>query len=106
MIAVALVVLTGVMLGVAVILTIVRMINGPTAVDRAISNEVLVSTMVCALGVEAAINRHNTTVPILVSLSLVGFLASVAVARFVARDRDGTQIGDDSAAETGPGVIR
>ncbi|MDO5627740.1 MAG: monovalent cation/H+ antiporter complex subunit F [Mobilicoccus sp.] len=98
MIASLVVIATGVMLTVAVLLATLRMIKGPSAVDRAVAQEVFVATLVCALGIEAALNRHNTTVPILVSLSLVGFLCSVAVARFVAKDRDGTQIGGDPSA--------
>ena len=45
-----------------------------------IGSEVLVAIVICALGVEAAVNRHTTTLPLLVSLSMLGFLGSVAVA--------------------------
>ncbi|GAB3623095.1 hypothetical protein GCM10027418_11770 [Mariniluteicoccus endophyticus] len=81
-------VVIGVMLTVAAALTVHRIVRGPSVADRAVANEVLVATMICALGVEAAITRHVSTVPILVSLSLVGFLSSVAVARFVGRDQE------------------
>ncbi len=97
-----------VVLVVAVVLCLVRLVRGPSAVDRAVANEVLVSTVICAIGIEAAVNRHATTLPILVSLSLLGFLASVAVARFVARDHDGVQLGGDVGwvPESGPGERR
>lgn len=74
-------------LGVAAALTIYRMTAGPTMLDRVIAMDVLVAIVVCGLGVEAAFNRHATTLPILVVLSLVGFVGSVSVARFAARDR-------------------
>lgn len=74
-------------LGVAAALTVYRMTAGPTMLDRVIAMDVLVAIVVCGLGVEAAINRHATTLPILVVLSLVGFVGSVSVARFAARDR-------------------
>ncbi|MCU1688784.1 MAG: multiple resistance and pH regulation protein [Pseudonocardiales bacterium] len=74
-------------LGVAAALTIYRMAAGPTMLDRVIAMDVLVAIVVCGLGVEAAFNRHATTLPILVVLSLVGFVGSVSVARFAARDR-------------------
>lgn len=83
------------MLGASAFLALARMVKGPSVIDRAISNEVLVSTMVCALGVEAALTRHDTTLPILISLALVGFLASIAIARFVSRDRDVIDPGPD-----------
>ncbi len=77
----------GVLFG-AAMLVVVRIIRGPSVLDRVVATDVLVSIVVCALGVEAALARHSTTLPILISLSLVGFVGSVAVARFVARDRD------------------
>mgnify|MGYP002653312387 CR=1 FL=1 len=53
--------------------------NGTTAAAL----EVLMGILICSLGVEAAVHRHTTTLPVLVSLSLIGFLGSVSVARFV-----------------------
>lgn len=73
-------------LAVSAMLSLWRMVRGPSVVDRAVANEVLIGVMICALGLEAAVTRHDTTLPILISLSLVGFLASVAVARFVGGD--------------------
>lgn len=73
-------------LGISAMLSLLRMVRGPSIVDRAVANEVLMGVMICALGVEAAVTRHDTTLPILISLSLVGFLSSVAVARFVGGD--------------------
>ncbi len=78
--------LVSAVLAVSAMLSLWRMVRGPSIVDRAVANEVLMGVMICALGVEAAVTRHDTTLPILISLSLVGFLASVAVARFVGGD--------------------
>lgn len=80
-------VIGGVLLASA-LLTLSRMIMGPSVLDRAVASDVMVSVMVCTLGVHAAFNEGSSTLPILISLSLVGFMGSVAVARFVARDRD------------------
>jgi multicomponent Na+:H+ antiporter subunit F len=80
--------LAGLLLFAAAALTVVRIVRGPSVLDRVVASEVLVATVICALGLEAALTRHTTTLPILISLSLVGFVGSVAVARFVARDRD------------------
>lgn len=66
----------------AAVLLVVRIALGPTMMDRVIALDVLVSAMICWLGVEAAVNRHSTTLPILVVLSLVGFVGSVSMARF------------------------
>jgi multicomponent Na+:H+ antiporter subunit F len=66
----------------AAVLLVIRMTLGPTMLDRVIALDVLVAVMICGLGVEAAVNRHTTTLPILVVFSLVGFVGSVSMARF------------------------
>jgi multicomponent Na+:H+ antiporter subunit F len=66
----------------AAVLLVVRMALGPTMLDRVIALDVLAAVLICGLGVEAAVNRHTTTLPVLVVLSLVGFVGSVSMARF------------------------
>lgn len=78
-------------LSVAAVLVLVRLTAGPTMLDRLVAMDVLIAVVVAALGLEAALNRHATTLPILVVLSLVGFVGSVSVARFAARDEKGDQ---------------
>lgn len=73
-----------VLLSVAALLALARIVRGPSLLDRVVAADVLLSTMVGAVAMEAAINRHATTLPILVALSLLGFVGSVAVVRFVA----------------------
>jgi multicomponent Na+:H+ antiporter subunit F len=69
-------------LGLAALLLVIRVSLGPTTLDRAVALDVLVAVTICGLALEAAVNRHSTTLPILVVLSLVGFVGSVSVARF------------------------
>jgi multicomponent Na+:H+ antiporter subunit F len=71
-----------VMLSVAAICTVARMTMGPTLLDRAVALDVFVAIGICALGLEAAINQHTFTLPILLVLTLLGFVGSVSVARF------------------------
>ena len=78
----------GISLVVAALLTVVRIITGPSVLDRVVGSDVLVSIVVCGLGAETALVEGTSTMPLLISLSLVGFMGSVAVSRFVARDRD------------------
>jgi multicomponent Na+:H+ antiporter subunit F len=79
-------------LGVAALLLVARISMGPTMLDRVVALDVLVAVVICGLALEAAINRHTTTLPILVVLSLLGFVGSVSVARF-------TKGSDDVEAE-------
>jgi multicomponent Na+:H+ antiporter subunit F len=80
------------LLAVAALLLVVRISLGPTMLDRVVALDVLVAVIICGLALEAAVNRHATTLPILVVLSLVGFVGSVSIARF-------TRGKDDAEAE-------
>jgi multicomponent Na+:H+ antiporter subunit F len=80
------------LLGVAALLLVARISLGPTMLDRVVALDVLVAVVICGLGLEAAVNRHTTTLPILVVLSLLGFVGSVSIARF-------TRGSDDVEAE-------
>ena len=80
------------MLGAAALLLVIRISRGPTMLDRVVALDVLVSVVICGLSLEAAVNRHATTLPILGVLSLLGFVGSVSVARF-------TRGSDDVEAE-------
>lgn len=71
------------MLGIGGVLCIIRIVRGPTILDRTVAADVFISTAAGGLGVEAALSQHNTTLPILVALAFVGFLGSVSIARFV-----------------------
>jgi multicomponent Na+:H+ antiporter subunit F len=69
-------------LGIAALMLVVRITSGPTMLDRVVALDVLVAVVICGLGLEAAVNQHTTTLPVLVVLSLLGFVGSVTVARF------------------------
>lgn len=71
-----------VMLTLAALLLVVRISLGPTMLDRVTALDVLVAVSICGLALDAAVNRRSTTLPILLVLSLVGFVGSVSVARF------------------------
>lgn len=71
-----------VVLALSASLVVVRMTLGPTTLDRAIALDVVVAILICAIAIEAAVNRHTTTLPVLLVLTLVGFVGSVSVARF------------------------
>ncbi|MGX7670821.1 monovalent cation/H+ antiporter complex subunit F [Plantactinospora sp. DSM 117369] len=77
-------VVVAVLLSTAAALALVRVVRGPALLDRVVAAEVLISIMIGALGVEAAVTRHATTLPILIVLSTLGFVGSVALVRFAA----------------------
>lgn len=77
------------MLGLAALLALVRVVRGPSALDRVVAMDVLLSCLIGAIGLDAAYGRHGTTLPILAVLALLGFVGSVVIARF------GADMGDD-----------
>lgn len=81
------VIVAGLLMGAGAIGALVRIIRGPSALDRIIASDVLVATAICAIGAEMAINRHTDTLPVLLGLALFGIVGSISVARFLsARD--------------------
>ncbi|WP_432558934.1 monovalent cation/H+ antiporter complex subunit F [Granulicoccus sp. GXG6511] len=82
-----------VMLLIDVLLTIIKLVRGPSVLSRALAADLLVSSLICAVGAEMVLSRHSWSLPMLVTLALIAFVGTVAVSRFVARDSD-----DDGAA--------
>lgn len=78
-----------VVFGLAAILTVIRIVRGPSILDRAVASDVLLTEVMCVLGAEMAVNGHTRSIPVLLIIAAVGVFGSIAVARFVAR-RDNT----------------
>ncbi|WP_152364431.1 monovalent cation/H+ antiporter complex subunit F [Microlunatus speluncae] len=76
-----------VLLGIAAVLTLIRMSKGPRTLDRVIAADVTIAIVIAALATEAMIHRHTTTLPVILVLALIGFAGSLSIARFVS-DRD------------------
>ena len=75
--------------GVAALLTIVRIVIGPSILDRAVASDVLLTEVMCVLGAEMAINGHTRSLPVLLIIAAIGVFGSITVARFVAiRERN------------------
>ena len=75
------------LLFVAAALVLVRIVRGPTTLDRIVAVDVLLAIVICAIAAEAAYTRDATSLTILVVLSILGFIGSVSVARFSPRSR-------------------
>ncbi len=78
-----------VIFGIAALLTLWRIVIGPSILDRAVASDVLLTLVMCVLGAEMAINHHTRTLPVLLIIAAVGVFGSISIARFVARrDQD------------------
>lgn len=70
-------------LGVSALCAIYRVARGPSILDRVLAVDVLLAIVGGALAADMVFNGHTDSLVILVATSVVGFIASVTVARFV-----------------------
>jgi multicomponent Na+:H+ antiporter subunit F len=80
-----------VVFAVAAVLTLWRIVVGPSILDRAVASDVLLTEVMCVLGAEMAINQHTRTLPVLLIIAAVGVFGSISIARFVARKDNAEQ---------------
>ena len=64
------------------VLAVVRAERGPSILDRTVALDIVLTIMIAGGALYASLERRSDIVPILVVLSLVGFVGSVTVARF------------------------
>lgn len=75
----------GVMFGAGAIAALVRLIKGPSILDRALATDVLLAIAICGLGAEMAINRHTDTLVVMLILAMFAVVGSISIARFMAK---------------------
>lgn len=76
-------------LALALFVAVIRLLGGPSTLDRMISLDMLAAIAQSGLGVYIAWTMDSTPAAALVALALVAFLGSVSVARFRVHDDDG-----------------
>ncbi len=72
-----------IVLCVAFLLTILRVVRGPTLPDRILGLDMLVGIAIGFIAVIGVKTGYTLYIDIAISLGLVGFLATVAFARFI-----------------------
>ena len=90
------------LLCISLFLTVIRVIRGPTLPDRVLALDMLVAVAIGFIAVIGIKTGYTLFVDIAIALGLVGFLATVAFARFILeRDRSVTNTGgaEESAVE-------
>jgi multicomponent Na+:H+ antiporter subunit F len=91
--------IVGVLFTLAALLTVFRIVRGPSILDRMIASDVLLTTLMLVVGAEMVYNGHTRTIPLMVVLASTAIFATIAVARYVSKqDRPaGVPVGDDSS---------
>ncbi|TKJ18116.1 monovalent cation/H+ antiporter complex subunit F [Blastococcus sp. CCUG 61487] len=77
-------VLTFSLLAGGALLCLVRLARGPSLLDRVVAADTMLVIVAAGLAVYAALDREPTVVPVLVVVSLLAFVGSVSVARYIA----------------------
>jgi multicomponent Na+:H+ antiporter subunit F len=85
-----------VMLG--VVFAFIRLILGPSLSDRVVALDMMTVLIVSFCGLYAILSEDTAFVDVAIVLALVGFLATVALARFVERAK--TRASDPSVQDT------
>ena len=68
--------------------TMIRLLAGPSTLDRLVALDTLVAVTMCGVGAWAAFSLDTTVTYALVALALISFVGSVSVARFRVPDID------------------
>lgn len=91
---------TLVILTLALLLTIVRLVRGPTLPDRILALDMIASLSIGFIATIAIRTGFTLYLDIAISMGLVGFLSTVALARFVLK-KAGTRDADAAPEEAG-----
>ncbi|GED96664.1 putative cation antiporter subunit [Gordonia crocea] len=78
--------IAGAMLLIAAVLTTIRILGGPTTLDRLVALDMAIALTMTGLALWAAISGDSTVLSAIVAIALVNFIGSIAVARFRVRD--------------------
>lgn len=70
---------------VAALLLLARLLLGPSVPDRIVALDTLLQVVVAGIAVGAAATGRSAFLAVLVAVSLLGFVGTVLVARFVER---------------------
>ncbi|WP_377295309.1 cation:proton antiporter [Rhizobium sp. SG2393] len=89
-----------VILSVALVLTVFRIVRGPTLADRVLGLDMLVAVAIGMIAVIALRTGFTLYIDIAIALGLVGFLATIAFARFILARGLNPESGRPAGAET------
>ena len=78
-------IITSVLFTIAALLTVYRIVRGPSILDRVIASDVLLTTLLLVIGAEMVINGHTRTIPLMVVLAATAVFGTIAVARYVSK---------------------
>lgn len=91
---------SGVGLTITALAAIVRIVRGPTILDRMVASDVLLTTLMLAVGTDMVVRGHTESIPLMTVIAATATFATIVVARFVKR-RAEQPVLDESRTEVG-----
>lgn len=76
---------TGIGLTFTALIAVVRIVRGPTILDRMVASDVLLTTVMLALGTDMVVRRHTDSIPLMIVIAATATFATIVVARYVKR---------------------
>ncbi|MGD9607059.1 MAG: monovalent cation/H+ antiporter complex subunit F [Leucobacter sp.] len=64
---------------------VARIVMGPTILDRMIASDVLLTTLMLAVGADMVLRGHTDSIPLMTVIAATAVLATIVVARYVRR---------------------
>jgi len=64
---------------------VVRIVRGPTILDRMVASDVLLTTVLIAIGADMVLRGHTEAIPMMTVIAATAVLATIVVARYVRR---------------------
>jgi len=75
----------GVLFAFAALASVLRIVRGPSILDRMIASDMLLTTLICVLAADMVLENHTRTLPVIIVLALTAVFGSITVARYVSR---------------------
>jgi len=75
----------GVLFAFAALASVLRIVRGPSILDRMIASDMLLTTLICVLAADMVLGHHTRTLPVILVLALTAVFGSITVARYVSR---------------------
>ncbi|MEO0991875.1 MAG: monovalent cation/H+ antiporter complex subunit F [Pseudomonadota bacterium] len=94
----------GFMIVVGIALTFFRLVRGPSMPDRVVALDMMTVAIVAICGLAALFTDNEAFLDVALVLALVGFLATVALARFAERRQARRQAAEEAAAQVKEGA--
>ncbi|MGO1539601.1 MAG: monovalent cation/H+ antiporter complex subunit F [Leucobacter sp.] len=86
----ALIIAAAVALSVTAICALIRIVRGPTILDRMIASDVLLTTLMLTVGTDMVVRNHTDSISLMAVIAATATFATIVVALYVKRRKTTT----------------